>query len=66
MDAKTPQEIGAYALSQAVRYADQAAHYVTSSPSVTEAHAPLIATLGGLAGAYADIARAAAVTADNV
>ncbi|MFJ3088941.1 hypothetical protein [Streptomyces sp. NPDC086838] len=65
MSPKIPQEIGIYALNQALRYADQAASFANGGPNRTQEYAPLIATLGGLATVYADIAKAAAVTACN-
>lgn len=65
MSANTPQEIGTHALTRAVHYADKAAAYADFSAGSTEANAPLIAALGGLAGVYADIARAAALTTNN-
>ncbi|MEU3222652.1 hypothetical protein ABZ695_05765 [Streptomyces sp. NPDC006976] len=65
MSARTPQETATHALGRAVEFADKAAAYTNYSANSTEVNAPLIAALGGLAGVYADIAKAAALTARN-
>ncbi|MFF3092113.1 hypothetical protein [Streptomyces cyaneofuscatus] len=61
-DQKTPQEIGAHALNQAVHYADKADRFANSSFSSVKEYADHIAIYGGLATVYADIAKAAALT----
>ncbi|MFJ6438166.1 hypothetical protein [Streptomyces sp. NPDC091416] len=63
--ATSPQDTAARALTRAVHYADKAASYADGSTHNTEHNAPVIAALGGLAAVYADIAKAAALLANN-
>ncbi|WP_097982827.1 hypothetical protein [Streptomyces sp. f150] len=62
-DRKAPSEIGAYALNKAVEYADKAERLAGSSFTSAKDNADHIAIYGGLATVYADIAKAAALTA---
>ncbi|MFF0506842.1 hypothetical protein ACFYUH_24995 [Streptomyces fimicarius] len=64
-DQKTPQEIGARALSKAAEYADKAERLAGSSFTSAKDNAEHIAIYSGLATVYADIAKAAALTSDN-
>lgn len=65
--AMTPQEIGAHALAKAVKYADRADRYASSDRGTDEFNHARVATYGGLATVYAEVAKAAAaVAADNV
>ncbi|WP_406145001.1 hypothetical protein [Streptomyces anulatus] len=61
--AKTPQEIGAHALAKAVKYADHADRYASSERCTDEFNQARIATYGGLAAVYAEVAKAAAAVA---
>ncbi|MFJ2707832.1 hypothetical protein ACIO3R_32230 [Streptomyces sp. NPDC087428] len=65
MSAPTPQEIGIHALAKAVEYADKADLYANATYSSVQQNAAHIAIYGDLATVYADIAKAAALTADN-
>ena len=58
--ATTSKEIGAHALSRAVRFADAASRYTEAGPGVAQQHAEIVALYSGLATVYADIAKAAA------
>ncbi|WP_405479898.1 hypothetical protein [Streptomyces anulatus] len=60
---KTPQEIGAHALTKAVRYADWADWHATSGRGTDEFNHARIAVYGGLAAVYAEVAKAAAAVA---
>ncbi|WP_406190188.1 hypothetical protein OH791_33670 [Streptomyces anulatus] len=60
---KTPQEIGVHALAKAVKYADQADRYASSERGTDEFNHGRVATYGGLAAVYAEVAKAAAALA---
>lgn len=60
---KTPQEIGAHALAQAVKYAYRADRYASSDRGTDEFNHARVATYGGLAAVYAEVAKAAAAVA---
>ncbi|MFF7366033.1 hypothetical protein [Streptomyces sp. NPDC008125] len=59
----TPQETGAHALALAVEFARKGAIYAASGGRTAEENANTIAVYCGLAGTYADIAKAAAALA---
>ncbi|MFJ7413048.1 hypothetical protein ACIQWZ_19855 [Streptomyces sp. NPDC098077] len=64
-DQKTPQEIGADALDRAVQWAGKAHHMAEPGPRTAEENAAIIGVYSSLAAVYADIAKAAALTANN-